>query len=105
MKAQDTSELFFDEVRVPAGQPAGRPGEGQGFIQLMQQLPQERLIIAVQGVARWSARWSRDAGLRQGAQGLRQDGVGLPEHQFKLAEVQASCWRRAPSSTPAWWRT
>lgn len=49
LKGQDTAELFFDDVRVPAGNLLGE--EGQGFVQLMQQLPQERLIIAVTAVA------------------------------------------------------
>lgn len=46
MKAQDTSEVFFDDVKVPAENLLGAI-EGKGFIQLMEQLPQERLIIAV----------------------------------------------------------
>lgn len=46
MHAQDTSELFFDEVRVPTANLLGAE-EGQGFVQLMQQLPQERLLIAI----------------------------------------------------------
>jgi acyl-CoA dehydrogenase len=50
LKGQDTAELFFDDVRVPAENLLG-DAEGQGFIQLMQQLPQERLIIAVTAVA------------------------------------------------------
>jgi acyl-CoA dehydrogenase len=50
MHGQDTTELFFDEMRVPAENLLG-PAEGQGFIQLMQQLPQERLAIAVVAVA------------------------------------------------------
>jgi acyl-CoA dehydrogenase len=50
LKGQDTAELFFDDVRVPVANLLG-PAEGQGFIQLMQQLPQERLIIAVASVA------------------------------------------------------
>jgi alkylation response protein AidB-like acyl-CoA dehydrogenase len=49
MKAQDTSELFFDDVRVPAGNLVG--AEGGGFIHLMEALPQERLSIAVVAVA------------------------------------------------------
>jgi acyl-CoA dehydrogenase len=47
---QDTAELFFDGVRVPASNLLGGV-EGQGFIQLMQQLPQERLVLAVAAVA------------------------------------------------------
>jgi len=48
-EAQDTSELFFDEVRVPKGNLLGMV-EGQGFKQLMTELPKERLIIALQGM-------------------------------------------------------
>lgn len=46
LKAQDTSEVFFDEVKVPFENLLG-DREGLGFVQLMEQLPQERLIIAV----------------------------------------------------------
>ena len=46
-KAQDTSELFFQDVRVPSTNMLGE--EGQGFGYLMQQLPQERLVVAVRG--------------------------------------------------------
>ncbi len=49
MKAQDTAELFFDEVRVPAENLVGT--EGGGFVHLMNALPQERLSIAVVAVA------------------------------------------------------
>jgi acyl-CoA dehydrogenase len=49
LKGQDTAELFFDDVRVPAANLLGG-AEGQGFVQLMQQLPQERLIIAISSV-------------------------------------------------------
>jgi acyl-CoA dehydrogenase len=49
-EAQDTSELFFNDVRVPTENLLGTD-EGQGFFQLMGQLPQERLNIAVQGMA------------------------------------------------------
>jgi acyl-CoA dehydrogenase len=50
LKANDTSELFFNDVRVPASSLLG-PEEGRGFAQLMEQLPQERLLIAVQSMA------------------------------------------------------
>jgi len=49
MKAQDTSELFFDEVRVPLGNLIGQ--EHRGLHHLMRELPQERLVIAIQAVA------------------------------------------------------
>lgn len=47
---QDTLELSFADVRVPQSNLLGET-EGQGFVQLMQQLPQERLIIAVTAAA------------------------------------------------------
>lgn len=53
MHAADTSELFFDDVRVPASQLLGE--EGQGFIQIMKLIPQERLsqtIMAQAGAQR-----------------------------------------------------
>ncbi|MCP3801576.1 acyl-CoA dehydrogenase family protein [Allokutzneria sp. A3M-2-11 16] len=49
LKAQDTAELFFSDVRVPATNLLGQ--EGMGFIYLMQNLPRERLSIAVAAVA------------------------------------------------------
>jgi acyl-CoA dehydrogenase len=52
LKAQDTSELFFDNVRVPADNLLGGTAlENKGFICLMEQLPWERLQIAISAVA------------------------------------------------------
>lgn len=52
MKAQDTSELFFNDVQVPVDNLLGGPAmEGRGFICLMEQLPWERLQIAITAVA------------------------------------------------------
>ncbi|UTD30365.1 acyl-CoA dehydrogenase family protein [Bradyrhizobium sp. WD16] len=50
LEAADTSELFFNDVRVPTSNLIGAE-EGRGFYQLMEKLPQERLIIAVQAIA------------------------------------------------------
>ncbi|MGW1345607.1 acyl-CoA dehydrogenase family protein [Kribbella sp. NPDC002412] len=49
LKAQDTAELFFDNVRVPVANLLGE--EGKGFVYLMEKLPQERLAIAVVAAA------------------------------------------------------
>jgi acyl-CoA dehydrogenase len=50
LHSQDTSELFFEDVRIPAGNLLGT-GEGRGFFSLMEALPSERLQIALQGIA------------------------------------------------------
>src|ERR1700674_1813983 len=50
MDSADTSELFFDDVQLPATSLLGTE-EGQGFYQLVKELPQERLIVAVHAVA------------------------------------------------------
>ena len=53
---QDTRELSFTNMRVPAANIlGGEAGEGKGFIQLMQQLPQERLAVAISGVGQAEA--------------------------------------------------
>merc|ERR1719429_539469 len=53
LKAQDTAELFFEDVRVPGTALLG--GENKGFYQLMEQLPQERLLIGVASIAHCEA--------------------------------------------------
>jgi alkylation response protein AidB-like acyl-CoA dehydrogenase len=50
MHAQDTCELFFNDVRVPAANLLG-PAEGKGFVQMMEQLPYERLSVGVSALA------------------------------------------------------
>jgi acyl-CoA dehydrogenase len=50
LKGNDTAELFFDDLRVPAANLLGG-AEGLGFAQLMGQLPQERLVIGIGAVA------------------------------------------------------
>jgi alkylation response protein AidB-like acyl-CoA dehydrogenase len=82
----DTSELFFNDVRVPMTNILG--GEGRGFIHLMEELPQERLGIAVGAQGRSAARFRRSGQVHQGPQGLRQDGVRIPEHQIRPRRSQ-----------------
>jgi acyl-CoA dehydrogenase len=50
LDAADTSELFFDDVALPASSLLGAE-EGQGFAQLMNELPQERLMVAIHAMA------------------------------------------------------
>ena len=60
MKAQDTAELFFEDVRVPKSALLGK--ENGGFYQLMQELPQERLLLGISSMAasEWVFEETRD---------------------------------------------
>jgi acyl-CoA dehydrogenase len=89
MKAQDTSELFFDEVRVPADNLLGSR-EGQGFIQLMEQLPQERLIIAVSGIGAMERALADTVDYTKQRQAFGKPVWSFQNTRFKLAEVQAT---------------
>jgi long-chain-acyl-CoA dehydrogenase len=89
LKAQDTAELFFDELRVPAGQLLGG-AEGQGFVQLMQQLPQERLIIALQGVGAMERALDETLQYVKQRQAFGRSIWDFQNTRFKLAEVQAT---------------
>jgi len=86
-EAQDTSELFFDDMKVPADSLLG-PETGHGFIQLMQELPQERLNIAVQGVANMekALRHTIDYVKERKAFGKRI--IDFQNTQFELAECK-----------------
>lgn len=94
MKAQDTCELFFDNVKVPAANLLGQ--EGAGFIYLMQELPQERLVIAVLGAA------AMEIGLQDTIRYTKErQAFGRPVFQFQntrfsLADIYAkTCMVRA----------
>jgi long-chain-acyl-CoA dehydrogenase len=88
LKAQDTAELFFDGVRVPAGNLIGGV-EGQGFFQLMQQLPQERLIIALQGVGAMDRALDETLAYVKQRRAFGKAIWDFQNTRFKLAEVQA----------------
>ncbi len=86
LKAQDTSELFFDDVRVPRGNLLG--AEGNGFAYLMQELPQERLLVGIGSVAvaeaalDWTLAYTRER---------KVFGRAVADYQnsrFRLAEVK-----------------
>ncbi|MEO7245184.1 MAG: acyl-CoA dehydrogenase family protein [Rubrivivax sp.] len=88
LKAQDTCELFFDGVPVPADHLLGG-AEGQGFFQLMAQLPQERLIIALQGVAAMERALDDTLAYVKQRQAFGKPIWEFQNTRFKLAEVQA----------------
>ena len=86
MKSQDTSELFFEDVRVPSANLLGGM-EGQGFYQLMDDLPYERAAIAVAGVAAMEG--ALEATIRY-VKERKAFGKAIAEFQntrFKLAEA------------------
>ncbi|WP_067719930.1 acyl-CoA dehydrogenase family protein [Nocardia yamanashiensis] len=85
-KGQDTSELFFDDVRVPVANLLGEQ-EGLGFIQLMQQLPQERLIIAVGGVAGMESALAQTIAYTKDRQAFGKPIFAFQNTKFTLAEV------------------
>ena len=89
MKAQDTSELFFDNVRVPAENLLGGAAmENKGFICLMEQLPWERLQIAISAVAAAQAAidWTVDYVKERKVFG--QPVASFQNTRFTLAELQ-----------------
>ena len=89
MKAQDTSELFFNDVQVPAENLLGGAAmEGRGFICLMEQLPWERLQIAIGAVAAAQAAidWTVDYVKQRKAFG--QTVAAFQNTRFTLAELQ-----------------
>lgn len=85
-KAQDTSELFFDDVRVPTENLLGEAG--QGFTCLMQELPQERLLVGITAVAateaalEWTIKYTRER------QAFGQAIADFQHIRFRLAELK-----------------
>jgi acyl-CoA dehydrogenase len=89
LKAQDTSELFFDNVRVPAANLLGGDAMvNRGFVCLMEQLPWERLQIAVTAVAAaqaaidWTVQYVKDRRV------FGQPVAAFQNTRYKLAELQ-----------------
>ncbi|WP_303698087.1 acyl-CoA dehydrogenase family protein [Brevundimonas naejangsanensis] len=87
MEANDTSELFFNDVKVPLENVIGDT-EGQGFVQLMQQLPQERLNIAVQGVAAAERGLEATLAYVKERKAFGKRVIDFQNTQFKLAEIK-----------------
>jgi alkylation response protein AidB-like acyl-CoA dehydrogenase len=88
LDAQDTSELFFDHVWVPAANLLG-PVEGQGFRQLMAELPRERLVIAVSSVVTMEKALAVTTDYVKERQAFGQRIFDFQNTQFKLAECKA----------------
>ncbi len=86
MKAQDTSELFFDDVRVPASHLLG--GEsGRGFSQLMSDLSYERLLIAVNSLAMMQGAYEATLRYVRERQAFGKPVAEFQNTRFKLAEL------------------
>ena len=86
MKSQDTSELFFDDVRVPAANLLGG-AEGQGFYQLMGDLPYERLIIGITALATMEGAYQATLAYVRERKAFGKPIADLQNTRFKLAEV------------------
>ena len=89
LKAQDTSELFFDNVKVPAANLlGGADQENRGFICLMEQLPWERMQIAIGAIAAaqaaidWTVTYVKDRKV------FGQPVASFQNTRFTLAELQ-----------------
>jgi long-chain-acyl-CoA dehydrogenase len=86
LHAQDTAELFFADVRVPAANLLGEAG--QGFTYLMTQLPQERLTIAIDAVAAAETALEWTVGYCQEREAFGQPIGKFQHNRFCLAEMQ-----------------
>ncbi|MBS0452279.1 MAG: acyl-CoA dehydrogenase family protein [Proteobacteria bacterium] len=86
MKAQDTSELFFDDVHVGADALLGGR-EGQGFFQLMGDLPYERLIIGVSALATMEGAYQATLDYVRERKAFGQTVADFQNTRFKLADI------------------
>jgi acyl-CoA dehydrogenase len=86
MKSQDTSELFFEDVRVPASNLLGG-AEGQGFYQLMGDLPYERALIAVVGVGAMEGALAETIKYVKERKAFGKTIAEFQNTKFKLAEI------------------
>jgi len=85
-EGRDTAELFFDEMRLPAGNRLG--AEGGGFAMLMEKLPQERLVIAWQAMAMMESAIERTVAYATERQAFGRAILDFQNTQFKLAEAK-----------------
>ena len=85
MHAQDTAELFFNDVRVPVANRLG--DEGQGFLSLVTNLPQERLSIAVTAVAAARTAFERSLAYAKERRAFGQPIATFQHNRFVFAEM------------------
>lgn len=85
MRAQDTAELFFDEVRVPAANLLGRPG--RAFLHLADNLPRERLSIAAYAVAAAETAFAQTLAHCKARTAFGRAIGGFQHVRFELAEM------------------
>ncbi|WP_136659862.1 acyl-CoA dehydrogenase family protein [Nitratireductor sp. XY-223] len=88
LKANDTSELFFNDVRIPTANLIG-PEEGQGFVQLMTELPQERLLIANQAISMIERALAITIDYVRERKAFGKPVIEFQNTQFKLAELKS----------------
>ena len=88
-KGQDTAELFFDDMRVPCANLLGTE-EGKGFYQLMQQLPQERMIIALGALASMERALGLTIEYVRNRKVFGESLIELQNTRFRLAECKTN---------------
>ena len=87
LKAQDTAELFFDDVHVPVANLLGEEGKGFGY--LMHQLAQERLMIAVRSPVVMETMLAQTIEYTKNRKAFGQAIFDHQNTRFKLAEIKA----------------
>jgi acyl-CoA dehydrogenase len=87
-KAQDSVELFFEDVRIPRENLLGGV-EGRGFQQLMQRLPEERLIMSMSAVANMESAIEETVAYVRERKVFGQRLIDLQNTRFKLAECRS----------------
>jgi acyl-CoA dehydrogenase len=85
--AQDTAELFFDDLRIPAAELLGGV-ENQGWTQLMHGLAQERMVVAVRSMAMAEAAFAQTLEHVRNRKAWNKPIVSFQNTRFKLAEME-----------------
>ena len=86
LKAQDTSELFFDNIKLPKSNILGE--QGHGFFQLMDELPQERLSIAVTAISSAEAALNWTIAYTKEREAFGKKIIDFQNTRFTLAKLK-----------------